>query len=169
VRAVTGIDARLEGATAAGLHPGKTARIMAGETHVGFVGTLDPRLLRAHELTDDAVAAVLFIDALPAHVVPRYRPLSKFPALERDLAVIVDAALPAVEIEATIAATTPLARSVDVFDEYRGPQIGAGKKSLAVRIVLQHDDGTLTDADAETVMAQIVGALREAHAAVPRG
>jgi phenylalanyl-tRNA synthetase beta chain len=169
VRRVTGADARLEPARFTGLHPGKTARVLAGEAPVGYVGTVDPRLARAHELPDDVIAAVLFIDALPAHVVRRAIPLLKFPAVERDLAVIVDPAVSAAALTATARAATPLARQADVFDEYRGPQIGADKKSLALRIVLQRDDGTLTDAEADAAMHAIAEALRRAHGATLRG
>jgi len=63
----------------------------------------------------------------------------------------------------------PLVRSATVFDEYRGPQVGEGKKSLALRIVLQSDEKTLTDDDAEGALAGIVATLRERFGAVPRG
>jgi phenylalanyl-tRNA synthetase beta chain len=169
VRAVTGIDARLERAHAPGLHPGKTARLFAGDAPIGFVGSVDPRLLRAHDITDDAVAAVLFVDALQAREKRHSVPLSKYPPIERDLAVIVAPDVPAAAAVATIRAATPLARSVDVFDEYRGPQIDAQKKSLAVRIVLQRNDATLTDADADAAMQLIIQALRNEHGAAPRG
>lgn len=169
VRAVTGVDARLERGTAAGLHPGKTARILAGDTAIGFVGSVDPRLLRAAGISDDAVAAIISIDDLPAHRVRPYQPPSKYPAIERDLAIVVDPNVHAAEIEDVIRSATPLARSVEVFDEYRGAQIGAGKKSLAVRVVLQRDDTTLTDAEADTALAAVLGALRSAHGATLRG
>jgi phenylalanyl-tRNA synthetase beta chain len=63
----------------------------------------------------------------------------------------------------------PLVRSASVFDEYRGPQVGEGKKSLALRIVLQSDTATLTDEDADGAMARIVATLRDRFGATPRG
>lgn len=169
VRAVTGSDVRLERATAPGLHPGKTARVFVGGTPIGFVGTVDPRLLRAHDIGDDAAAAVVFIDTLPGQRVRRYRAVSKYPPVERDLAIVVDRALAAADVVATIHAASPLARNATVFDEYRGPQIGAEKKSLTVRIVLQREDATLTDAEVDAVMQRIIETLRVAHGAIPRG
>jgi phenylalanyl-tRNA synthetase beta chain len=169
VRVITGIDAQLERGTMPGLHPGKTARIVAGEQVVGFVGAIDPRLRNADDLTDDVVAAVLFIDALPAPRPRQYIAPPKYPAVERDLAVVVDTEVSAAAIEATIRAATPLARRAEVFDEYRGPQIGAAKKSVAVRIVLQRDDATLTDVATEATVSAIVAALAGAHGAVLRG
>lgn len=168
VRVVTGYDARLERGSAPGLHPGKTARILVNDTVVGDVGTVDPRLARAAGIDDDAVAAVLRIDALPAMEVRRHRPLSKYPAVERDLAFILDPAVAAGAVLATIRGTSDLVRSADVFDEYRGPQIGADKKSLAVRIALQRDDATLTDAEAEAAIRTVVGALGASHGAILR-
>jgi phenylalanyl-tRNA synthetase beta chain len=169
VRAVTGIDARLERGAALGLHPGKCARIIADGRAVGFVGSVDPRVLRAAEIADDAVAAVVYIDDLPARRVRYYVPVSKFPAVERDLAIVVDVAVAAADVIDTIRSAVSIARRIDLFDEYRGPQIGAGKKSLGVRIGLQRDDATLTDSEADAAMQAIVGALRDTHGAVLRG
>ncbi|MGD0475778.1 MAG: phenylalanine--tRNA ligase subunit beta [Candidatus Velthaea sp.] len=169
VRTITGSDARLERGTMSGLHPGKTARILAAGTAVGYVGSVDPRLLRAVDIGDDAVCAVVFIDDLPPHRVHPYRPLSRYPAIERDLAIVVDPRVSAADIQATIRASTPLARSVEVFDEYRGPQIGASKKSLAVRVVLQRDDTTLTDGEADAILQLALSELGAAHGATLRG
>jgi phenylalanyl-tRNA synthetase beta chain len=169
VRAVTGVEARLERGAAPGLHPGKTARVLVGGVAVGFVGSVDPRLLRAAEIADDAVAAIVSIDDLPVHRVRPYRPLSKYPAIERDLAIVVDPTVTAADVVETIRTATPLARSVEVFDEYRGAQIGASKKSLAVRIVLQRDDSTLTDAEADATLQRALETLRAAHGATLRG
>jgi phenylalanyl-tRNA synthetase beta chain len=169
VRAITGVEAQLERGTAPGLHPGKTARIVAEGVSVGFVGSVDPRLLRAADIGDDAVCAIVFIDDLPPHRVRPYQPPSKYPAIERDLAIVVDPAVSAADIVATIRSAAPLARSVDVFDEYRGPQMGAGKKSLAVRVVLQRDDTTLTDAEADAAIQRALDELRAEHGATLRG
>jgi phenylalanyl-tRNA synthetase beta chain len=169
VRAVTGADARLERGTMPGLHPGKTARVIADDVAIGFIGSVDPRLLRAADIGDDAVAAVVSIDDLPVHQVRPYRPPSKYPPIERDIAIVVDPGVSAADVAATIRAATLLARSVDVFDEYRGAQIGASKKSLAVRVVLQRDDTTLTDAEADTALRHALDALHDAHGATLRG
>ncbi len=67
------------------------------------------------------------------------------------------------------AKSEPLVRDATVFDEYRGPQVGEGKKSLALRIVLQSSDATLTDEDADAAMARIIATLRGRFGAVPRG
>jgi phenylalanyl-tRNA synthetase beta chain len=167
LRRVTGNDARVERGTMPGLHPGKTAALRAGETVVGYVGVVDPRLARAYEVAETTALATLFVEALPAYATPKYIPPSKFPPVERDLAVVV--ALDVLAGDVTDAVRDePLARSATVFDEYRGPQAGEGKKSLALRIVLQSDEKTLTDEDADAAMQRIVAVLRERFGATPR-
>jgi phenylalanyl-tRNA synthetase beta chain len=109
----------------------------------------------------------VFVEALPARAVPRYVPPSRFPAVERDLAVVVPLEVLAGDLVAAVRAE-PLVRSAAPFDEYRGPQVGEGKKSLALRIVLQSDEGTLTDVDADAALARITATLRERFDAVPR-
>ncbi|HZO93594.1 MAG TPA: phenylalanine--tRNA ligase subunit beta [Candidatus Baltobacteraceae bacterium] len=160
VRRVTGVDARVERAAFPSLHPGKTAALRVGETIVAYVGVLDPRLARAYDVDETTALATVFVEALPAYAPPRYVAPSRFPALERDLALVVDEAVAAAEV-VDAARVEPLVRSVRPFDEYRGPQVGANKKSLALRIVLQSDEATLTDADADAAIARILAALRE--------
>jgi phenylalanyl-tRNA synthetase beta chain len=167
LRRITGVDARAERGTFPSLHPGKTAALRAGDTVVGYVGVVDPRLARAYDVADTTALATLFVDALPPYVMPKYVPPSKFPAVDRDLAVVVPLDVLACDLADTVRAE-PLVRGATVFDEYRGPQAGEGKKSLALRIVLQSDEKTLTDHDADAAMARIVAALRERFGAVPR-
>jgi phenylalanyl-tRNA synthetase beta chain len=168
VRALTGIPAELERASAPHLHPGKTAAIVVGGVRVGVVGVVDPRLLHAGEIDADVVAAVLDVDALPPHTIRPFVAPSRFPAIERDLAVVLDAAVPAADVLRAIRAH-PDVRSAAAFDEYRGAQIDVAKKSLAVRVNLQRDDATLTDAIAEADVAAIVADLRARFGATLRG
>jgi phenylalanyl-tRNA synthetase beta chain len=98
---------------------------------------------------------------LPAPTVPRYVAPSRYPAIARDLSLVVAPEIPALDIEHAIRAGSPVVTNVRVFDEYRGPQVATGKKSLAVRIVLQSHEATLTDGEAETQMKAVVASLRE--------
>jgi phenylalanyl-tRNA synthetase beta chain len=167
LRAICGVDATVVRGTDAGLHPGKTARLLVGERDIGAIGSVDPRLLRAYGIADDAVAATIAIDALPARATRRYVATSKYPPIERDLALVVALDVAAGDAVDAIR-TTPLVRGVDVFDEYRGPQIGDGRKSLALRVTLQRDDATLTDLDADGAIAEIVARLGERFGAILR-
>jgi phenylalanyl-tRNA synthetase beta chain len=167
LRRVTGTNARVEPGVFPSLHPGKTAALHIGETLVGYVGVVDPRLARAYEVADTTALATVFVEALPPRTAPKYVAPSKFPPLERDLAVVVPLGVLAGELT-DAAREEPLLRSATVFDEYRGPQAGEGKKSLALRIVLQSDEATLTDEQAEAAMQRIVERLREGFGAVLR-
>ena len=167
VRRATGIEPRVERGTFPSLHPGKTAALRVGERVVGYVGVVDPRLASAYEVADTTALATLFVGALPERVVPHYVAPSKFPPVDRDLAVVVDLNVLAGDLVDEVR-REELVRSATVFDEYRGPQVPAGKKSLALRIVLQSDETTLTDEAADAAMARIIERLRERFGAVPR-
>jgi phenylalanyl-tRNA synthetase beta chain len=167
LRRITGLDARVARGTFASLHSGKTASLHVGETLAGYVGVLDPRLARAYDVAETTAVATLFVESLPPYVTPKYVPPSKFPPVDRDLAVVVPLDVLAAELAEAVR-EEPLVRSATVFDEYRGPQVGEGKKSLALRIVLQSDETTLTDEAAEAAMQRIVATLRERFGAVPR-
>ena len=167
LRRVTGVDAEVERGAFASLHPGKTAALRIGERIVGYVGFVDPRLAHAYDVADTTALATLFVAALPPYVTPRYASPSKFPPVERDLAVVVPLSVLAADLTATVR-KEPLVRAATVFDEYRGRQVGEGKKSLAVRITLQSDETTLTDEQADAALGRIVAALRTRFGAEPR-
>ena len=100
-----------------------------------------------------------------------YQAVSRFPAVREDIAVVVDEAITAAQVEATIwNAGGPLRvlRDVRLFDLYRGEQVGAGRKSLAYRLVYQADDRTLTDDDATKIRAKIIKALERELSATLR-
>lgn len=176
VRAVTGAHADVAPPPepAGGLHPGKQAAVLlrrdGAAVRIGTLGVVDPRLLRAFEIADDVVACELELDLLAAGA-SRHAPFvapSRFPPVERDLAILLDAAVPAGDVLALVSGCEGV-RDATAFDEYRGPQIGPDKKSLAIRVVLQRDDATLTDEIAEGLLARVVELLRERLGATLRG
>ncbi len=167
LRRVTGREAHVERGTYPSLHPGKTAALRAGETLVGYVGVVDPRLAKAYDVADTTALATLFVAALPRYRMPPYVEPSKFPPVDRDLAVVVPLEALAGDLVDAVR-SEPLVRRATPFDQYRGPQVGAGKKSLALRIVLQSYTATLTDEEADAAMARIVATLRERFGAEPR-
>jgi phenylalanyl-tRNA synthetase beta chain len=168
VRALTGRTPAVERATAAWLHPGKTAGLAIDGVHVGVAGVVDPRLLRAYGIEDDVVAAQLDIEGLPKRTVSPYVAPSRFPPVERDLAIVVDTGVAAGAVLSVVRKHANV-RGAEVFDEYRGAQIDIAKKSLAVRVTLQRDDATLTDAIADETIAAIVADLKAATGATLRG
>jgi phenylalanyl-tRNA synthetase beta chain len=157
---LTGRTCETERTRAPGLHPGKTAALMIGGTRVAIVGAIDPRLAAAFDARLQLYAAFVALDALPSYATKRYRPPSKFPGTARDLALTLDESIDAARVERTIVeAIGENCTSAKAFDEYRGPQIPAGKKSLAVRVELQLRDATITDAQAEAAITRARDAL----------
>jgi phenylalanyl-tRNA synthetase beta chain len=153
------------------LHPARAARIYAGDTPLGWVGELHPLVAAEWELdtatSSDggrAAHAVLELDldrliAL-APTSPRYEDLVSFPAVRQDLAVIVPDDVAAAAVLATVrGAAGGLLDDVHVFDVYTGPQVGEGRRSLALALSLRARDRTLTDEDVLPVRGQIVQAL----------
>jgi phenylalanyl-tRNA synthetase beta chain len=143
------------------LHPGKSAR-----TREGWVGELHPTLLEgmwgAFELDLDALVA-----AAPEAVA--FEEVSPYPEVRQDLAFVVDEDVPAAELLAALReAAGPSLRSSSVFDEYRGEQTGAGKRSLAFRVAFGSPQRTLTDEEAADVRARIVEVLEQRFGAVLR-
>ncbi len=152
--------------------PGRTARLKIGDRYAGWLGELHPRVREQYDLPAQPVlAAELDLELLLANVDERYPvgAVPEFPPVKEDLAVIVNEDVPGAEVQAAIAAAGgALLASVTLFDVYRGPQIGAGKKSLAYNLTYQ-SDRTLTDAEVAKVRGRIVKKLQEALGAVLRG
>ncbi len=169
VRTVLGRSATIARGTVPGLHPGKTGAIVVDGIEIGYVGAIDPRLTHAYEIERPTYAAFVFIDRLPASTMPLFTQTSKYPAIERDLAVVLDPTINAADVAAAArAAGDDAIQNVSVFDEYRGAQISSDKKSLALRITLQRFDATMTDAQADAAIAAIVATLRERFGATIR-
>jgi phenylalanyl-tRNA synthetase beta chain len=162
LRAITGREPEAVTASLSALHPGKTASFIIEGKDVATIGAVDPRLLAAYGAGKRAYAGLARIVDVPAYQMPRYVAPSRFPAVERDVALVLAPAVPAHEIAHAIHATGDgIIAGVRVFDEYRGPQIAADRKSLAVRVRFQRDDATLTDADVDGVLEKILADLRE--------
>ncbi|HTV72404.1 MAG TPA: phenylalanine--tRNA ligase subunit beta [Candidatus Acidoferrales bacterium] len=162
LRAITGRDADAVTTQLQGLHPGKTASLLIEGKDAATIGAVDPRLLAAFGLEARLYAGVARLGDIPTYRLPRFVAPSRFPVIERDLALLVDPEIPAHEIvHAITAGSDGVLRDVNVFDEYRGPQVGENRKSIAVRVTLGRTDATLTDSEAEACVTQILASLRE--------
>ena len=152
-------------------HPGRCAALAVGGQVIGTLGQIHPLVAGNYDIDSEVYCAEVNFTKLLALLAPEghYQPLPKFPAVERDIAVVCDSGLTVAEVEACIeAAGGQLLRSVKLFDVYRGKGIPEGKKSLAFNLVLRADDRTLTDADSESVMTAILEKLESALGAVLR-
>jgi phenylalanyl-tRNA synthetase beta chain len=149
------------------LHPGKSARVLDGDRVLGVVGALHPLVAQALDLTGEVFVSELDFQEL-GHYRPRrvgLRSVPKFPAVGRDIAVIVDDDFEAASIlEEIRAGGDPLIESARCFDCYRGTPIPAGKKSLAYTITYRHPDRTLTDDEVNAAHGRIRSHLAERFA-----
>jgi phenylalanyl-tRNA synthetase beta chain len=133
-------------------HPGRVAELIVNGQAIGWLGQLHPLVVEAYSLQVDddqpVLAADFDLDLLLKQLPDGYvvRSVSRFPAVQQDIAVVVDESIPAGQVEALITQTgRPLLADVRLFDVFRGEQIGADKKSLAYSLIFQAEDRTLTD------------------------
>ncbi|MGE5793565.1 MAG: phenylalanine--tRNA ligase subunit beta [Bacteroidota bacterium] len=162
-------QARLVKATHPALHPGRSARIELDGAAIGWIGELHPEWQQKYELPGPAVVFELACEPLLAVPLPRYSEVSKFPAVIRDLAVVVADEVAADALLDTLRGARPgLVQEVRIFDLYRGESVGKGRKSLAFRVVMQDTAKTLTDAEVDAVMAQLAQLLRDRFGAERR-
>jgi phenylalanyl-tRNA synthetase beta chain len=152
-------DAR---AGAPGLHPGRSERRGPAERDIVTWGQLDPRVAELWELPVDTFVAELDVAALLARVAPPQVAVPpRYPPALRDLAIVLAETTPYAAVEDAIRTSgKAVVESITLVDLYRGPQVGEGKKSFAVRLVLRSADGTLTDADVDRTLKRIEGGLR---------
>lgn len=149
---------------AAPYHPGRAARLTLAGVDVGVVGELHPRVIDAFDLPHRTLAGELRLDRLCADGIepPELPTPSPLPAVRVDVAVIVDEGVAAADVAAAVrdGAGAHLA-DMALFDEYRGPQAGEGRKSLAYRLRLESSERQLTDDDAAEVIAGVERAVAE--------
>lgn len=143
-------------------HPGRCATLSIDGAPVGMLGEAHPVVCENYEIGTRVYLACLDLEALRAHLLPEtgFRPLPKFPASTRDLALLCDDLLPVAKIEKTIKeAAGKLLESVTLFDVYRGEQVASGKKSVAYSLALRAPDRTLTDEEADAAVKRALKAL----------
>ena len=158
------------------LHPGRSGTLQFGPKGViGWFGEFHPRVLAALDVSGPLCGFEIILDAVPA---PKAKPtkvkpkldLSDLMPLERDFAFIVDAGVQAGDIlKAAQGADRQLIASANVFDVYQGTGIPEGKKSVAISVILQPRDKTLTDTEIEAVMSKIVAEVTKKTGASLRG
>ena len=151
-------------------HPARSADVCRDGRHIGWIGQLHPRLAAAMEIDVDVLAFELDLEPLAARGLPRAGELSRFPAVRRDLAVVVAEPVEWGALSATIRqAAGGLLREVVLFDRYVGQGVEPGFKSLAMGLILQDTSRTLTDRDVEAVVTSVVAAVEREHGARIRG
>jgi phenylalanyl-tRNA synthetase beta chain len=142
------------------LHPGQAARLERNGTGVGWVGMLHPQLQQRLDLTGNVYLFELQLDGVREGRLPSFAPLSKFPSIRRDLALVVDQDLSYGRVRECIQAAAPeILKDISLFDVYTGGNIDSGLKSLALGLILQDSSRTLTDQQVEAAVAGILQEL----------
>jgi phenylalanyl-tRNA synthetase beta chain len=143
------------------LHPGRTARVLRDGRAIGWLGELHPSLVR--ELGFPSAPVLFELDAATLAVgYPRYEEVSRFPQVRRDLAVVVPEEVTFGALrDGVTSVSSGLMRHCFVFDVYRGTGIETGRKSVALGLIFQHKNSTLTEGEVEAVMSSIRATLQE--------
>jgi phenylalanyl-tRNA synthetase beta chain len=146
------------------LHPGRFAFVLIGNERVGFVGQLHPDVAAQWDLDQEVYIFELEFEKLAELSVvaaPKFRQLSRFPFVDRDLALLLSERIPSVEVAKAIQDSgVELVESVRIFDVYRGRGVPDGSKSLGVKLRFARGDGTLTDDEVNVALAKVVEGLQ---------
>jgi phenylalanyl-tRNA synthetase beta chain len=156
-----------QSAIAALFHPGVSAEILLGNESLGIVGKLHPKVAKALKLRQDVYLGEWDWKALTKmsrapYQAKTYTAWGETPPMERDFAFVVDEKVTADQmISAVMKASKPLAKTVKVFDVYRGAPVPEGKASVAIRVILQDKDRSLQEAEVEPISKAIIAALQK--------
>jgi phenylalanyl-tRNA synthetase beta chain len=148
-------------------HPGRCAAVVMEGRQLGYIGELHPTVAAASRVDGRLVALEIDLEpVLAASRAPKAQALPRFPAIERDLAVVVEDHVAAGALQATITdAGGEFLEEARAFDEYHGPQVPEGHKSVAFTLTFRSPERTLTDAEVDKVMSDIRLALEKRHRA----
>ncbi len=145
----------------AALHPGQSARLYRDDQAVGWVGLIHPKVAKQLNLDHTMYLFELKADSLQKGRLPEFEAVSKFPAIRRDISIVVDQAVTADNVRETIKKAAPgTLKKIELFDMYMGEGIDSGRKSLSLGLILQDISRTLTDSEIEQVMQRVIEQVR---------
>ena len=153
------------------LHPGRSAEVLLDGKTIGVIGELHPRWQQKYDLPLAPVVFEVEASALQQRALPIYQEISKFPAVTRDIAVVVKQSLPMQELLDTFLAerqgnpACAIMQAIVLFDEYRGKGLENDEKSLAFRFTLQDTQTTLQDDKVDAAMAAFIASVDKKHGA----
>ncbi|MDT8429030.1 MAG: phenylalanine--tRNA ligase subunit beta [Pseudomonadales bacterium] len=147
---------------AAAFHPGQCAELLMDGEHVGLLGALNPKIQRQLDIPARVFLFEVSFDALRKALLPAFQELSRFPEVNRDLAIIVDQEVKSSEILSIVRQNAGnLLTNAKIFDVYQGNAIGKEKKSIALGLTLQHPSRTLGDDDINGIINSCVKELED--------
>jgi phenylalanyl-tRNA synthetase beta chain len=142
------------------LHPGQSACIELDGRAIGWIGLLHPELERRLDLAGNSYLFEIDLDRLGLGRLPAFEPLSKFPAIRRDIALVVDRGVSYAQVRQRVLAAAPeILKDIGLFDVYTGQNIEPGVKSLALGLILQASSHTLTDQEVDAAVQQVITTL----------
>ena len=151
------------------LHPGQSACIKQDEEVIGWIGALHPEVQKALDIDPRVYVFELKQSAIANNNIPAFSPLSRFPEVRRDLAILVDEKTPVADILSVIdQSSSDLVKETQLFDIYQGKGVEEGRKSVAFGLILQEFSRTLTDTEVDTEIENIVSTLNQQFAATLR-
>ena len=151
------------------LHPGQSARITYKNQELGFIGALHPSVQKALGLVKEVFVFEIELESISKQIAAKYKKISKFPSVRRDISITVAEEIPVTEIMHLISKTTPdVLYNLELFDVYHGEAIDLGKKSLALGLTFLRTSSTLTDEEVESAVGSILENLHKGYGALLR-
>jgi phenylalanyl-tRNA synthetase beta chain len=151
------------------LHPGQSACIKQNDEIIGWIGALHPQVQKALDIDPRVFVFEIKQSAVEYDSIPEFAALSRFPEVRRDLAILVDEAIPVADILSVINETSSeLVKETQLFDIYQGKGVDEGAKSVAFGLILQEFSRTLTDNEVDSEIENIVSTLNQQFAATLR-
>lgn len=158
--AYVGVDATFVKGVNNGLHNGQTAFIMAGDKKLGVIGGLHPLILKENDINEGFVFEINLDTILEIrNTKNNYKPISKFPTVSRDIAILINKDVPASDIIALIKQTAKKLVNIEIFDVYQGDKIDSNLKSIAISLEFQDSEKTLTSEDVDKFINSILKRL----------
>lgn len=152
------------------LHPGQAAQIKINDKLAGWIGVVHPKLADALDIQQEAILFEIDLATVVTSTTARYKTISKYPKIRRDLSLLVDEQISALQIEQAVrkCIKQDWLKSFEVFDVYKGVGIPEGKKSLAIAMTLQDDKRTLVDSEINSLISAIIEMLQNEFSIILR-
>ena len=152
------------------LHPGQSARVELAEKSIGWLGMLHPSIGQKLKVSTNIFLFELLLDPLCTGNLPEFKGLSKFPAVNRDLSLVLDEEVSSQKVRDLVGhCAGDVLKNLELFDVYHGEGIDPGKKSLSISLTFQASSHTLNDEEVESLVASVVDVLGTELGASLRG
>lgn len=145
-------------------HPGRTAKITVGNDVIAVLGQIHPVVTQNYGISEEVYIAEIYVDKLVKYGKEdiKYKETSKFPAVERDIAIVIDEDIEVGRIEKVMTKRCKkVLEKLELFDIYRSEKLGQGKKSVAYALTFRSNEKTLNDEEINTTMSYLIEDLQK--------